>query len=233
MKLSLLLFKFVFIGAFLFVTSCGLNSEDERGNKDPELLERADREKRRREDNLLRQEFRDEYYDEDEDEDYYDTYSSTYGGSSSNYDISSNEQVRDNKWRESDYHNYEGYFEYGYASQALEGSILIEYVGLSYDYPSLSVGQNASKIEQSYHLYFSNHPASGFSCKKIINGRFHEITKYETRTKGSKYVDVEAIYSVDVDGEKFIIVIENGGQTTADFLNNYEDFIEDLLIVPS
>lgn len=227
MKPSLLLFKLLFIGAFLFVTSCDLKPEEGQGNQDPERLERAAREKRRREDNLRRQELQGQYYDKSNDD--YDSYASTSG--SYEYDITSDVQDTDNKWRRVDYPDFEAYFEYGYANQALEGIIMIKKVGKSFNFPELQIGDKATKIERTYQSAFPNHSASGFTCKDVDFGDYHNITLYYLDNKGSTYVDVEAIYSVDIDGEMFIILVENGGNVTQNFLNIYEDFVEQLFIM--
>ncbi|MFT6983263.1 MAG: hypothetical protein ACJAUD_002035 [Crocinitomicaceae bacterium] len=224
MKTSLLLLNCLFIGVFLFVTSCEVKSDESIKEKDPERLELAQKEKRRREDILRRAEY-DEYYDEYEDEeDYYDD--DYY-----EYDISSDEEEIDNKWRRVDYQDYEAYYEYGYSNQALEGMVFIEKVGESIHFPDLQIGDKAAMIERTFNRNFPNHPASGFTCSELDLGSYHDITLYRTKSKGSTYVDVEAIYSVDIDGEMFIILVENGGNVTQDFLNNYEDFVEQLFIM--
>ena len=109
--------------------------------------------------------------------------------------------------------------------------IFIEQVGQSIHFPDLKVGDKAYMIERTYSRNFPNHPASGFTCSELDLGDYHSITQYRTKAKGNTYVDVEAIYSVDIDGEMFIILVENGGNVTQDFLNNYEDFVEQLFII--
>lgn len=236
MKTSLLLIHFLLIGVFLFITSCeAVESDSVIREKDPERLERAKQEKRRREDNLRRADFDEEYYDEygveDEDEDYdeYDYYSSN-SNDDLDFDISSDEQDINSKWQQSSYQNYEGYFEYGYANQTIEGTIFIEYVGQAADFPELSFNEKATEIEEAFHDYFPKHPATGLTRGKVIDGVYHDVVLYKTRTEDSKYVDVEAIYSIEDEGDVFIIVVENGGQVSQDFLNNYEDFMESIYV---
>ena len=229
MKTYLFRFNLLIIGMFFIVTSCEVETDDVHREKDPERLARAQKEKRRREDNLRKgdyeadnysdyEEYEDEYYEEDD-------YNPSYA-----YDISSDEAYLDNKWRKVDYGDYEAYFEYGHPNQSLEGMVLIKKVGESIDFPELQIGDKANKIERSYSRNFPNHPANGFSCKELYLGYYHDITEYRARSKGSRYVDVEAIYSVDVDGEMFLILVENGGGVTQEFLNSYEEFVEGLII---
>ena len=52
MKTSLIILNCLFIGVFLFVTSCEVKSDESIKEKKPEQLEQAQKEKRRRKDIL-------------------------------------------------------------------------------------------------------------------------------------------------------------------------------------
>jgi len=198
------------------VTSCTLGSK----NEDEELrsAEQEDMERRRLQERQRRK------AEIERDADRYRPIFDPADSKSSFFDFE--EYYNNDLWIESEFGNYDGYYEYGDPDGVIEGIVLVENVD-QINSPKPIRGQHARDVEFSFHRKFPDHKASKLIYEKKLRGRNYDINyyKHKIENKNSLDVDVEAIYSVDVDSTRFIIVVEKGSQSTTRFMRDYERFI--------